>query len=254
MKEDIIVLVATHKIYHMPTESMYRPIQVGAIGKDDFGYLRDDMGIHISEKNSNYCELTAIYWAWKNIKTDYIGLCHYRRYFSNLSSFFFAGTIYDALSKEECKKILKSYDCIVPKKRNYYIETVASHYEHAHNRDDLEALKKIVEESFPSYVEAWDKVMNGRRLHLYNMFIMKWDDFDEYCQFVFACLDRLEEKIDISLYSDYEARVYGFLTERLFNVWLVHKGLKIKELNVINLEPINWRKKIWNFLKRKFNG
>ena len=67
----------------MATQSPYLPIQVGkAISNTDLGVQGDNTGDNISEKNQSYCELTGIYWAWKNLKNvDYIGLCHYRRYF-----------------------------------------------------------------------------------------------------------------------------------------------------------------------------
>lgn len=78
------ILVVTHKSYWMPDENIYLPIFVGT-NKSDRNFLRDNEGDNISYKNKNYCELTAIYWAWKNLKLDkydYIGLCHYRRYFT----------------------------------------------------------------------------------------------------------------------------------------------------------------------------
>lgn len=78
---NIKILVATHKLYWMPTDSVYIPIQVGKVGKANLGYLTDDTGDNISAKNVHYCELTGVYWAWKNLKCDYIGLCHYRLYF-----------------------------------------------------------------------------------------------------------------------------------------------------------------------------
>ena len=80
---NIKILVVTHKKYWMPKIEMYLPIQVGLINKNDLGYLKDNTGDNISYKNPNYCELTAMYWAWKNIDVDYIGICHYRRYFTN---------------------------------------------------------------------------------------------------------------------------------------------------------------------------
>ncbi|MCS4465828.1 DUF4422 domain-containing protein [Clostridium botulinum] len=72
---NIKILVATHKKYSMPKESMYLPIHVGCEGKKDLGYIGDNTGDNISLRNSNYCELTGLYWAWKNLKCDYIGLC-----------------------------------------------------------------------------------------------------------------------------------------------------------------------------------
>ena len=66
----------------MPNDPLYLPLQVGAEGKDDLGYQRDNVGENISAKNPNYCELTGLYWAWKNLDADFIGLAHYRRHFS----------------------------------------------------------------------------------------------------------------------------------------------------------------------------
>ncbi len=84
---DIKILVATHKKYDMPSEDIYLPIHVGREGKEDLGYQGDNQGENISLKNSNYCELTGLYWAWKNLQCDVIGLSHYRRYFTDKSKF-----------------------------------------------------------------------------------------------------------------------------------------------------------------------
>ena len=71
---DIKILVATHKKYDMPSEDIYLPIHVGREGKEDLGYQGDNQGENISLKNSNYCELTGLYWAWKNLQWDFRGL------------------------------------------------------------------------------------------------------------------------------------------------------------------------------------
>ena len=76
------IIVAAHKPYEMPTDSMYIPVHVGAFGKENIGYQRDDEGENISGLNPYFCELTGLYWAWKNLDADYIGLIHYRRYFT----------------------------------------------------------------------------------------------------------------------------------------------------------------------------
>ncbi len=94
--------------------------------------------------------------------------------------------------------------------------------------------------------------MGGKKLYLYNMFIMKKKDFDEYCKWLFDILFKLESQIDISNYDNYQSRIFGFLSERLFNVWIKKHNLKIKEIPVINMEGINWWNKGINFLKRKF--
>ena len=79
--EKIQILVTTHKKYEMPKESYYLPIHVGRDGKESIGYIGDNTGDNISLKNPYYCELTGVYWAWKNLEADYVGLVHYRRQF-----------------------------------------------------------------------------------------------------------------------------------------------------------------------------
>ena len=80
---NIKIIVAAHKKYRMPADQCYLPLHVGKKGKADLGYQGDDVGDNISEKNPYYCELTGLYWAWKNLDADYIGLAHYRRHFAN---------------------------------------------------------------------------------------------------------------------------------------------------------------------------
>lgn len=237
----------------MPSDEVYMPIHVGREGKDNLGYVGDNTGENISIKNPNYCELTGLYWAWKNLDCEYIGLCHYRRYFAHKSK---SSKLEDKkqaiFTRDDYERLLQQYDVILPKKRNYFIETVRSQYEHAHNKRDLDEIEKIIKMQYPSYIEAFEKVMNSRKLHIYNMFVMNKALFDEYCIWLFDILFTLEKRIDITNYDKYNARVFGFLSERLFNIWLEKKQLKIKTVNVVFLEKINWVKKGKDFLKRKF--
>lgn len=251
----IKILVATHKKYWMSSDEVYMPIYVGSEGKTDIGYIGDNTGDNISIKNSNYCELTGLYWAWKNLDCEYIGLCHYRRYFSHKpKGSKLADKKQAILTKVDYEQLLQEYDVILPKKRNYFIETVRSQYEHAHNKRDLDEIEKIIRVQYPSYMEAFEKVMGSRKLYIYNMFAMKKLLFDEYCAWLFDILFTLEKRIDITNYDKYNVRVFGFLSERLFNVWLEKKQLKVKTVNVIFLENINWIEKIAKFCLRKFKG
>lgn len=248
---DIKIIVAAHKKYWMPEDSVYLPLHVGKYGKADLGYQGDDKGNNISYKNANYCELTGLYWAWKNLECDYIGLCHYRRYFGK-KSIWITDKKKKILSQKDYEKLLKDYNVIVPVQRNYYIETVQSQYEHAHYKNDLEIIENIVAEDYPDYLNAFHKIMQGKTLHLYNMFVMRKTDFNSYCEWLFTILFKFEGKCDISQYDTYQARVFGFLGERLFNVWLEKNNLRKIEISVINLEPVNWIDKGIKFLQRKF--
>lgn len=251
---DIKILVATHKQYWMPDDNVYLPIHVGREGKADLGYVGDNTGDNISAKNANYCELTGLYWAWKNLKCDYVGLCHYRRYFAskNLHTSNAEKKKEAILYRKDYEKLLQEYDVILPEKRNYYIETVRSQYEHAHNNRDLDEAEKIIAEFYPEYSETFTKVIGRTKLHILNMFVIKKVLFDEYCSWLFTILFELEKRIDISSYNQYEARVFGFISERLFNVWLEKQQLRVKEVPVINLEKVYWVRKICKFLIRKY--
>ena len=236
----------------MPTDDVYLPIHVGRAGKQDIGYIGDDTGENISEKNPNYCELTGLYWAWKNLDADYIGLCHYRRYFTRRNHRNCAKKKEAILTYKEFASILKEVPIIVPDKRRYYIETVRSHYNHSHYAKDLDMTEMIINELYPEYNEIFRKVMNRTWAHMFNMFVMRRDYFEAYCQWMFSILDKLEQRTDISSYNAVEARIYGYISEMLLDVWLEKNALKYREQNVSFLEPQNWLKKGGRFIIRKF--
>ncbi len=247
---NIKLVVATHKQYTMPDDEIYLPVHAGAAGKESLGYVGDDTGDNISDRNKNYCELTALYWAWKNLDADYIGLVHYRRHFTAKGA---AGGKFDRiLTGEQLEKLLGNTDVIVPVPRNYYIETNYSQYAHAHHAVDLDTTRQILLEKHPAYVDAFDTSMNSTVGHRFNMFIMKRDRFDAYCSWLFDVLFELEGRLDISEYSAYDSRVFGFVSERLLDVWLNANGISYIEQPYIFMEKQNWLTKGMAFLKRKF--
>lgn len=242
----IRILVATHKPYKMPSDGIYLPIHVGAIGKRPIpGITTDDSGDNISSKNPNFCELTGLYWAWKNLSFDYLGLVHYRRHFQGSRGI---------ASESEIADALRETGLVLPRKRNYFIETNRSQYIHAHHATDLEETRRILEERYPDYVAAFDQSMEERSGHRFNMFVMRKDLADRYCVWLFDVLFELERRLDISGYSTYDARVFGFVSERLLDVWITTNGVGFRELPVLNLESQHWPRKIVCFLKRKFFG
>lgn len=242
----IKIYVATHKAYRFPPDPIYVPVQAGAAIHETLPYLSDGTGISISEKNSNFCELTVLYWAWKNSRADIIGLCHYRRYFAGK----------DGIAREEeLSERLNSVDIILPRKRNYYIETNYTQYVHAHHEEDLLLTKQIISEKYPEYIPSWDVIMKKTYGHRFNMMIMHKELLDRYCEWLFDILFELEKRLDISSYSLNDARVFGFVSERLLDVWLSREeGLVICEMPVYETEKVNWIKKGFSFLKRKYLG
>lgn len=246
---EIKILVATHKEYWMPDDEIYYPIQVGcALDSKDLGYAKDDSGDNISIKNKNYCELTGLYWAWKNLPADYIGLAHYRRHFTVRKS---SDKQSLPITKAELEPLLNNYDVILPRKRYYYIETTYNQYIHAHHQKDLDTTETILKERYPEYCEAYRNVMSKTNGHRFNMFIMKKDVFDSYCEWLFSILFELEKRLDISGYSTNDARVFGFVGERLLDIWIQTNLIEYKEIPYVFMEKQNWIKKGGAFLKRK---
>lgn len=245
---DIKIVVATHKKYYMPTDDMYVPIHVGSMGKPSLGYQRDDEGENISAKNDDYCELTALYWAWKNMKADYIGLNHYRRYFAQKDGLQINGKF--IATKEYIVDVLGGGNILLPKARNYYIETVYSQYIHAHRKSDMDLVKEIISKKYPLYCKSLDRMKEISEVHLYNMFIMRWDYFDAYCTWLFDILFTLEAKLK----GNHEPRLFGYIGERLLDVWLEANQHAYKESNIVFLGKQHWMIKSGRFLQRKIKG
>ena len=104
------------------------------------------------------------------------------------------------------------------------------------------------------YRAAAEAMRHRTWTHIYNMFIMKRDIFDGYCQWMFDILGQVEAQIDISGYSAYDRRVFGFLAERMLDIYLEANGIPYREVPVMFMESQNWLKKGGAFLKRKFTS
>ena len=250
---DVKVLVAAHKNYAMPKDPMYLPVFVGKDLHPDVNqtFQGDNTGDNISKQNPYYNELTAIYWGWKNLDVDALGLVHYRRYLSLNKK----KSLDAVLSGQQAQNLLKQYDIVLPQKRNYYIETNESHYLHAHEHEPFNAMRQVIQEDYPEYEDVFETVMKRTWAHMFNMFIMKKHPLDEYLTWMFDVLHKVEARIDISSYSTYEQRVYGFLSELLLDVWLIkHPQYKTHDVKYVFMEHTNWLVKGGNFIKRKIVG
>lgn len=247
---NIKIIVATHKKYQMPQDDIYLPLHVGSEGKNSIGFIGDNTGENISVRNPFWCELTGLYWAWKNLDCDYFGLVHYRRHFKGKTKS--DDKFEKIIKRSEIEKLLEQTDIILPKKRYYFIETLYSHYKHTHYVKDLQKTKEILTKQFPDYINAFDNVMKRRSGHMFNIFIMKKHLINDYCSFIFNILFEQEKQTDISSYNRYQARVYGYIAELLLDVWIEKNKLSYIEVPIINMEKINWLKKCYSFLVAKF--
>ena len=253
----IKVIIAAHKQYLMPDKDCYLPVQVGSALHKAVGYTPDNTGDNISEKNPYYCELTGLYWAWKNLPADVIGLVHYRRYMGKKNGIVgliqrYRDPLGSILDGKDIEKLMEKSDIILPKKRKYYIETLYSHYAHTHYAEHLDITREVLTQLCPEYVPAFDRVMKRTSGHMFNMFIMKREKCNAYCEFLFPVIGEIEKQIDVTKLSSFHARVFGRISELLLDVWIEANRESYVEAPLVNIEKTNWGKKGSAFLKAKF--
>ncbi len=248
-QQQMKILIACHRRYPVPDSSCYLPVEVGAAlhAEPIPGFTSDGTGDNISAKNANYCELTAVYWAWKNLDAETVGLVHYRRYFARHR---FSRQI---AGEAEFQRDLEKTPVILPVKRHYWIETNYSQYIHAHHEQDLEVTRAVLSERCPVYLSAYDRVMKKRSGHRFNMFVMRRDRFDDYCSWLFPILYEIEKRLDISAYNAYNSRVFGFIAERLLDVWIETNHISYTEMPILCTESQHWLKKGSAFVNRKLS-
>ncbi|HEV5298684.1 TPA: DUF4422 domain-containing protein, partial [Streptococcus pneumoniae] len=149
---------------------------------------------------------------------------------------------------------LRKGDIIVPKKRKYYIETLCSHYAHTLDASHLDLARKVIEKQQPEYLDSFDKVMKQRSGYMFNMFIMKKELANNYFEWLFPILDCMFDQINLSELTAFEARLFGRVSELLFNVWLEKNLYSLVEVPFMYLEKVNLVEKGKSFLMAKFFG
>lgn len=244
------LFVCCHQNSPVPEHPLLVPIQVGAaLATEKFpGFLYDDDGENISNKNRSYCELTAQYWAWKNEPADYYGFFHYRRFLCPEAKAKRPYRIEKApnentlnkLNFDKMQEIIPQYDLILPKGENMYV-SVREHYATApfHHKGDMELVEKIVRGLDPSYADAMEAYFSGTVHYFGNIYIMRRQVFHDYCAWLFPILEEFDRQADISNYGTQERRVNGYLAERLFGVWLTSQRpyLCVCELPRVHFVP-----------------
>ena len=267
IRKKVTVLIAAHKPYRMPEDPMYLPLFVGAaLRPEDFdsfgpGFRRDDEGENISRMNPGYSELTGLYWGWKNLDSEYLGLVHYRRHFRAASGGSKKDPFTRILSFREIEPLLSSVRVFVPKKRHYYIETLYSHYAHTHDAAHLDLTREILGEKYPGWTAVYDTVVKQRSAYMFNMMIMERALLSGYLDWLFDILFELQNRTEGVELSAYQGRFYGRVSEILFNVWLqkmLEDGVlgkrEIRELPLLSTQKVRYLKKGTAFLRAKFLG
>lgn len=236
---DIKLFVCCHQPVGVPRHPLLAPLQVGAaLAEEHFpGFLHDDTGDNISDKNRSYCELTGQYWAWKNVEADYYGFFHYRRYlYPNAEAkrpYIIERdptlALLDRLGYDRFAELIQEYDLILPKGENMYVP-VREHYAGApfHHGRDLALAEQIVRERHPEMMAAAEEYLSGSICYFGNIYIMKRQLFQDYCAWLFPILEEFDRRADISSYSPQERRVDGYLAERLLGIYTWWRGSEIR--------------------------
>ena len=255
----IFMLCYEKKEFDLLDDAVVTPLQVGAARSGlDICELKDNTGDNISEKNYFYIENTGIYWIWKNIKdAKYKGQMQYRRRLDGIDENF------------DFDKIFDEYEVIAMEPYNYpanskpkfagdmYIpaKTVEAGYKFSNSGYDIQRLEVIIKQLHPEYTKSYDKyIKNGEDLYYSNGFVMKTEDYDNYCEFLFKVLGEFEtnfgivderalwfhvgrdlgnggfsqEKLGSNVMSIapknmwWQMAIGGFLSERIFTLWLLH--------------------------------
>lgn len=254
MSDKIDIYTATHKKVELDLPSGYSLMEVNAAKRGEHwpGYLYDDTGENISEKNESYCELTVLYSLWKNSTADIKGLAHYRRYLSKDShtGYHFYKLVserklkQDVMDLETAEKILEQYEIILPLPYLPSVSTVRQNREEFCYERDLKNLDQVIDQFFPDYSSDYSKVMDSCHMSCWNMMIAKREIFDSYCEWLFDVLYRVESICDISQYDTQHKRLYGYLSEVLLNVYVRHQGLRVCYTNACSsVEMLGYKKR-----------
>ena len=221
---DCIDYVITHKECNVDQDDLYKVLCVGGLRIQ--GMLCELDGENIAEYNTRLNETTGLYWIWKNTKSRFVGLSHYRRFFIADGKRLDAQTIRQILVREK-------YDMIMAPVRigcSIYANirggsgnqlTVQTH--------DL--FRKAIAEKQPEYVKAFDKVMAGNQMYYCGMFVTRRKLMNEYCKWLFSFLLDVVDQLDLEKCAGYKLRVAGYFCEAFWSVWLEnHPELKVFDM------------------------
>jgi hypothetical protein len=183
----------------------------------------DDTGDNISDQNCYFSELTGMYWVWKNVSSDVVGICHYRRYLLDHDGCLF--------TEASIAPVLANHDVITTKnlQLNFpYEEGFASH----HKRIYLDTTAEVLRELYPEYDRTYKRLVHEKHTYFGNMLIMKKTLYDAYMEWLFAILFGVQKRVKVEEEDSYHRRIFGFVSEFLQYVWIVHNNLKVYECMV----------------------
>lgn len=195
--------------------SFMHPIQVGAaLTEERVADILDNEGENISSRNGNYSELTGLFWMCKHLpNTDYVGLCQYRRMMM--------------FSDEELLRLKDNdVDVVLPYPLMYDPDINAHHKRYLKDAD-WEALLVALREIHPEYADRFDEVLGQQFLFNYNVILAKREVLQEYCEWLFPILMRVEE-LSVPKGCDRADRYIGYMAETLETLYFMINEDRLK--------------------------
>jgi len=233
------VYMATHVAFSKLPYDYIVPIFLGnSAQKNSYSGVTDRTGINIADKNHIYSELTALYWIWKNTDDDFVGLCHYRRFFE--------------VTESEIHTVLSKNQVILPRAQRLR-SRVDQQFIRVHSEEIWKHALDILYQKYPEYVSSGKQIFSDNRLYRYNMFIAGREFVENYCSFVFDVLFELEQVIGSLPLDVYQQRYAGFVSERLLTLYILGNNIPKVETRVINevgkdISPSIFKQTISNIL------
>lgn len=230
--------------YNLPQNELYHTLEVGTACREqhpEAEFHDDSISDNISLWNPVLAELCGQYWIWKSLgrvgilsedsQVEWIGQTQYRRILN-----FAPDTDFDSLG-----------DVVACKPLDFGGFTLEEQYSNCHSQRHLRDMEAVLKTRYPEYAESWDKyIKNGHKIYYSNGFIMRTEDYDKYCEWLFTLLRQLldtwhcnsaedvQEKvrrdIDAGICNPgdggrpyfYQGQVPVFLSERLLTLYLRH--------------------------------
>ena len=208
-----------NELLNRPSTSSYEiSIQAGAALTDKrIAKVTDDTGDNISDKNRQYCEMTASYWVWKNTDHAWKGIEHYRRHL---------------LIRPELLNMIKGdVDAILPLPYICYPDELYQ-FRRFVNEDVKNALLQGLKDVHPDEYEEYLKILQGPYQYTYNMVCAKREVFDDYCRWFFEITEHMEKKFSREVPELVETRAFSYIAEVLTNIYFMTQQNKLRILHV----------------------
>ena len=216
-KDFVIYEVCNARDKKLETSVTLKPwektIQAGAALTDQrIAEFADDSGENISVLNPMYCEMSAVYWIWKNKRHDWVGIEHYRRHLL-----------------VEPWMLEPDVDAIMPLPYLCYPNEMYQ-FRRFVSEDIEKALFRALKEVHPNEYAEYEKILHGQQQYTYNLLCARWEVFDDYCRWFFEITRHMEAMGDE--YPEIKnTRALSYVAEVLTNLYFSYNKSRLKILH-----------------------